>query len=148
MPASNATFGKGTLLQVDPSGTGSGWVTISECKTISGPTFEAEEVDVTSHSSDGDFREYIRGLIDPGEITVEINYDPDHSTHQNLFTWLASGDIQDWRIRWASMAPGTTYEMTFTAFVRSMPISSPVDNVLTANITLRVTSQPAIASYT
>lgn len=138
-------FGKGTVLEVDTTGAGA-WATIIEAKSIGGPSFEAEEVDVTTHDDAGSFRTYIRGLIDPGEITAEVNWDPLDASHQRLFSDLGDGTERPYRIRWANMSPATNYKLDFNAFVRSLPISSPVDNVMTANLTLRVTGAVAMAA--
>lgn len=142
---SDAIFGKGTLIQRETAPASGTYVTVAEAKSISGPTFEAEEVDVTNHDSPGDFREFIRGLVDPGELTFEINYQPDNAEHQQLFDDLKNGTKRNYKILWSQMTP-TQYQMDFEAFVRSMPITNPVDNVLSAEVTLRVTGQPDITS--
>lgn len=56
------------------STTASGYVTIAECKTLLVPAVSPEYIDVTSLDSTSGFREYIVGLKDPGEITLECNY--------------------------------------------------------------------------
>jgi predicted secreted protein len=142
---SSAIFGKGTKFQVEDAPAAGTYTTIAEVKTISGPSFEAEEIDVTNHDSTGDFREFIRGLIDPGEITFEINYQPDDALHQQLFDDLAAGTKRNYKMLFDQMTP-TKYQMDFEAFIRSMPITAPVDNVLSANVTVRVTGQPVITS--
>src|SRR5687768_16594920 len=58
-------LGFGTTLQVDR---GAGYVTIVKNVEIGAFGAEAEDVDVTTHSSTGGFREFIRGLLDGGTL--------------------------------------------------------------------------------
>jgi len=46
---------------------------IGDLTNISGPTMSAEEIDVSSHDSDGNFREFVGGFLDAGEISLEGN---------------------------------------------------------------------------
>ncbi|MGH9204208.1 MAG: phage tail tube protein, partial [Vicinamibacterales bacterium] len=52
------------------------FATIAEATNISGPTLDRATLDVTSHDSANRTREYVGGLIDPGEVTFEVNWDP------------------------------------------------------------------------
>lgn len=50
---------------------------------FSGPNSERETYDVTAHDSPPNFREFISGLIDGGEVSVECHYDPDK--HDDIY---------------------------------------------------------------
>jgi len=146
---SSAIFGKGAQLQVEQTPGMADHLTISEVKSISGPTLEAEEVDVTNHDSPSAFREFVRGLVDAGELTFEINYNPADARHADLFADLVSGEVKAYKILFDMAEMPTisaSYEMDMDAFVKSMPLNIPVDNVLTANLTLRITGAPTIGT--
>lgn len=137
-------LGQGTLLEKDKDGMGD-WRVIAKCKSISGPSFEADEIDVTTHDSAGGFREFIRGLVDPGEISAECVFDPTDASHaevDGVIADLLSGTIFGYRIQWVDAGR----ELQFSAFVKSFPITSPVDAELTATVTLRVTSNIVLAN--
>ena len=51
-----------------------GSTTISEVTSISAPNLTADTIDVTTHGSTGRYREFIQGLRDGGEITIEGFY--------------------------------------------------------------------------
>jgi len=143
--ATNATFGKGTLLQRETAPASGVYETIAECKTISGPGLEADEIDVTNQDSSGSLREYLRGLINPGEITTEVNFDPNDSTHDGstgMFADLLAGTVRNWKIVFPTTPTAT---LAFTAFVKSFPLTAPVDNVLSASLTLKVTGLPTLS---
>ncbi|WP_273690253.1 phage tail tube protein [Ketogulonicigenium vulgare] len=44
------------------------------------PEVAADEVEVTHFNSPANYREYISGLVDAGEVTFEINYDHESAT--------------------------------------------------------------------
>mgnify|MGYP006893384743 CR=1 FL=1 len=128
--------GIGTKLEKDTTG-GGAWRTIAQCRSISGPSYEGDEIDVTTHDSVGGFREFVRGLVDPGEISAELVFDPNHASHAatGLIDDLKSGATDPYRIDWVMASK----ILTFTAFVKSFPLTSPIDDVLTGTVTLRIT---------
>ena len=48
---------------------------VAEVVNISGPNIETEDIDITSMDSSSGFRDFIPGLIDGGEISVDLVYD-------------------------------------------------------------------------
>jgi len=142
---SNATFGKGTLLRRETAPGSGVYETIAECKTISGPGTDADEIDITNQDSVGAVREFLRGLINPGEITTEVNFDPNDATHDGstgCFADLLAGTVRSWRVVFPTTPTAT---LQFTAFVKGFPMTSPVDNVLTASLTLKLTGLPTLS---
>ncbi len=49
-------------------------VDLDEVISISGPSGSVDALDVTSHDSSNEFREYIAGLRDGGEVGFEMNF--------------------------------------------------------------------------
>lgn len=66
IPAHGATVGWGTV-----SGT---YTDIPECKTVLVPEVSPDYIDVTSLDSTNGYRDYIVGLKDTSEITLQCNY--------------------------------------------------------------------------
>src|SRR5690606_7776215 len=53
---------------------------IAKATNVSGPETERETYDGTAHDSESGWREFIGGLKDGGEVSLELNYDPrDHA---------------------------------------------------------------------
>jgi hypothetical protein len=71
-----ARIGHGTLFQRANDTSPETFTTIAEVRSISGPTRAFDIIDATSQESAGATREFIAGLIDPGEFTFEIAYLP------------------------------------------------------------------------
>ena len=60
----------GTIFTLGSTGTTG---IIGNLTNISGPGITADTIDVTSHDSTGGYRQFIAGLIDGGEISLEGN---------------------------------------------------------------------------
>lgn len=115
------------------------YAAIGNVTSVSGPEIERETYDTTAHDSPDHWREFIGGLVDPGELTLELNYDP--SIHDTLV-----GDFQDDVARdYRMIFPGGG-QWDFKAFMSGFSQESPVDDKLTAELTFKVTSKPAITA--
>jgi predicted secreted protein len=132
-----AVFGKGTKLRYETAPASGLFDPVNGATSISGPSRDVSEIEVTSHDDVSNFRAYISGLQDPGEVTADLNFDPSDATHQQMIDDLDAGTVRAWQIRWQVGA--SFFRLDFNAFVKSFPTQSPVDAQLQANMTLRVT---------
>lgn len=102
----------------------------------SGPDDEesTELVEVTNHQSTGNRREYIGGLIDGGDITIECNYIPTDGTHDTA-TGLAGliGQTRYFRIE----EPGETTGIQVPCVVTNVGRTRPVAEAMKFNVTLK-----------
>src|SRR5687768_227094 len=60
---------------------GTTYEVIANVTNISGPSRSRETIDVTAHDSPDQYMEFIGGLKDGGEVSLDINYDPSETTH-------------------------------------------------------------------
>src|SRR5882672_2528425 len=67
-----ALLGAGAKYQVNISGS---YTDIALCKSIDCPEIVADDVDVTVLLSANQFREWIAGFADGGQVTLELQYD-------------------------------------------------------------------------
>jgi predicted secreted protein len=141
---SNAAYG--TLLQQGDGGTPTeSFTTVAQVSNISGPGLSMDALDVTHHSSTAGWREFIGGLMDGGEVTVDIFYDPVAGTHDGS-TGLIK-DMEDRTVRNFQLVfpdAGTT-TWSFAALVTGFEPSAPIDGSLTASVTLKLSGQPTLA---
>ena len=131
MTATKAQLGLGTVITKD---VGTGDTVIAEVTTITGPTTSADQVDVTSQESASGFREFIRGLVDPGTVTFDLFYDGTDTSHKALMADISSTDTPE---PWKMVFPDTT-ELTFAAKTNGFEFTVPVDGALTVSVTLQV----------
>ena len=116
-------------------------------RDITGPTAEADEVECTNFSSTNTYREFLLGMIDPGELNFGICWETEPSTgwfdtatteiweHEQLTKLFDGLTNTNWRI----VFPTTTKLLEFTGRVKTFQPTIPVDDVITADVTVRLT---------
>lgn len=66
--ASTGLHGHGTTLSI-------GGTAVGQIVSIAGPNQSRDSIDISNMGSTGKWREFIPGMIDPGEATAEVIYD-------------------------------------------------------------------------
>lgn len=114
---------------------------VAELGDLEGPGMSTTTFDVSSHSSPGAVMEKAAGMIDAGEITVPINWDPSAPTHETLYSDLISREVVSYQIAWP-----TTPQVLWTipCIVTGFQPSAPVNDKLSAEVTLTVAGLPVI----
>lgn len=136
-------FAQGTKLQ---RGTGDPvvYTTVAGVKDFPFPNTESDLLEVTDHDSPQGRKEYIGGLIDSGEITFEVTYNPASTSHQVLFQDVQDRQPVPFRIQPVGAFAG--YDWTFEALVRKFQPKAPVNGVYTADVTLKPTGNIDVAT--
>lgn len=130
---------QGTLLQRETSlGSGS-YVTVANVKSWDGPSTEASELETTDLNSLA--KEFLPGLQDFGDLSLEVNFDPNNATHQQAMTDIAAGTVTGWRIQFQN----PTINWRWPAFVKSCPVSGEADGIISASITLRLAGDRTVS---
>jgi predicted secreted protein len=122
---------------------GTTFVTIANVTNIKGPDRKRETIDVTAHDSLDGWMEFIGGLKDGGEIQLDLNYDPDETTH-DLDGDFDDTDARNYRI---VMLPGTEDEWTWTikGVMTNLGDEFPYDDKMSRSLTIKVTGKPTLA---
>lgn len=112
------------------------YTTIANGRDLQGPSGSKTMIDTTTKSSTARTRTFIPGLIDEGEISLNIVYNPDEPTTVQLITDFQSSSTTaaDWKI-----LVDTDDTCTFSGYVSGFSPSAPMDDVQTADITIKVT---------
>lgn len=121
-------------------------VEIAEVRNIGGPKLSRAALEATHHTSEEMWREFKKGLKDGGEVSLELQFVPDNSTH-NYATGILADFADDTTIsEWVLTFPDTgATTWTFDAFVTAFEPAQPFDELLTASVTLKVTGVPTLA---
>jgi hypothetical protein len=119
------------------------------CPTgISGLGGAADQIDVTCLSATTD-REYVRGLGNPGQVSVPFILKPTEASQQDLFDLKDSGEEIDWLIALsdgtaqptvvadAFVAPSARTSFGFTAYVSDINIEVASNEVVRGTLTLQ-----------
>ena len=135
----------GTLLKIGDGGSPESFTTVAEVSSIGGPTLSLDPIDVTSHDSTGGWRQFVGGLLDGGEVSLEINYDPVGATHDastGLIADMVARTLRNFQLVFPDTG-NTTW--TFAALITAFEPSEPIDDKLSASVTLKVSGQPTLA---
>lgn len=141
--ASNAKFGFGTLVKMGDGGSPETFTAIAELRgDISFDGMESDEIEITTHNNavNGRAKEKIPGLIDPGNLNVEINYIATEVTHVAVRTaW-----INQTRKNFQILSPQGDL-ISCAGYIMSLPITFPVDDSISAKIKIMLTGLPTFS---
>ncbi len=115
------TFGHGGVL------TFAGFT--SEIVGISGPSLARDSIDTTHHGTGNNFRTFIPGLVDPGELTIDCHFDPTETPG-------IDGNAAVLKITWPDT--GSTKFQATEAFITGFDITDPIDDKMTASVTFKL----------
>jgi predicted secreted protein len=138
MTASVAVSGFGTLFTWNT-------VDVAELSNISGPTESADAIEVTNHGSPDAFREFIAGLRNGGEVSIEGSFIKGDTTGQiAMHTDFQAGTKRAFIIKmpgWVATAPQVSGYGILTAFEAKFPY----DDKISFSATMKVTGKPVLA---
>ena len=125
---------------------------IGELTNISGPTMSAEQIDVSSHDSVGNYREFVAGFLDAGEISLEgnltadggadtlVGYFGDRGTHHFHVLFPATGtstggDMDEHQ-------SGFYMRWVFYGQITGVETAAPYDDKASFSASVKVSGQP------
>lgn len=117
--------------------------TIANVTDISGPSREREAIEVTAHDSPDQYREFVKGLKDGGEVEVTLNYDPGVATIEALDDDFEEDDLRSYQV---VIFPGTADEYTweFDALITSLGDEFPHDDKMERTCTVKISGKPLL----
>ena len=137
-----AAFGTTFSISTD---SGSTYTAVGQVRDISGPSLSQDTVETTHHTSTAAYRTYVPSLLDGGEVTIEILFDPVLVTHKNdaggILYAMEQQAVYDYRITFSDS--GTT-QWDFNAIVTGFEPSASFDGELSASCTFQITGQPTL----
>lgn len=110
---------------------------LDELLSVTPPNPQIAEVEATHMGSPNRRREYISGLIEDGEGTFQFNYVPGGATDILVQAALNDGVARSYKMVIPDGAFG--WEITGECIVRSWERDIPIDDRMTATLTVRFT---------
>jgi hypothetical protein len=135
MPPTNGMSAQGTIIERAPAATPGVFAMINELRDITAPAFSRNPIEMTTHNEGDD--EYRPGIRRKGDLTFNVNYVPDDPTidHETgLLAGYQNGDIDTWRLVYPDGS-----RVMFSGFVSNFGVGAPVDDRLSADVTVRPT---------
>ena len=115
---------------------------ILEMLSISGPLESCDTIDVTSHDSPDNYREFVAGPASGGEVSIEGNLIVgDELGQMKFYTDLQAGAK---KTAWIVMPMAVGASLLFDAIAKSFSPSTPYEDKIGVSATLQVTGKPAL----
>jgi len=130
-----ASFGFGATLKL-------GTFTVSDMTNIGGPGMSADTLDTTVHDSTDNYRTFIKGLIDAGELSVDCYYDYDKNGY-TATVLLATSTLQSVTLIIPTSPSRTIF--TCNGHVTGCEPATPVDDLIGNSITIKISGKPNVA---
>lgn len=134
-----AMIGFGTLFQTGDDSSPQGFSTLAEVTAITPPGVARDAIDATHMQSPDGWREFILGLKDGGEISIEINYIKASVTA--IMAEFSSNVMKDRRILFPD---GSSFD--FAAGCIGFEPEAPVDDKIAASATFKITGKPVFTA--
>lgn len=125
---------QGTDLQIDN-------VSIPGVTSVTPPNRTRADIDFTDLLMA--WKEFKPGVKDGGEVSAEINYDPENAVHASLHDAFESDDLNTWKVIYANTG-GTV--VSFSGYIKEL--SEPalaVDGKLMLSVKIKVSGAITIA---
>ena len=124
---STGIHGHGTTLTI-------GGTAVGNIMSISGPNITRDSIDISTMDSTSKMREFIPGMIDNGEVSVDLNFDG--TTISALLAAQLTATAQAIVI---TMSDTDTATWTGTGFITSLGHAIPFDDKVTQSVGLKFT---------
>ncbi|MFJ9662864.1 phage tail tube protein [Streptomyces griseoflavus] len=114
---------------------------IADVTSLNPPNISRETLDVTSHDSPNGWMEFLGSLKDPGEVSADVNYQPDK--HDLLVADFEDAKPRNYQIVFPD-EDATTWE--FPAILTGFEPETPYDDKASASLTWKVSGKPTITT--
>lgn len=138
--STQARIGYGTLFASGNGASPEVFTTLAEVTNITPPGWSRDAVDATHEQSPSAHREFIAGLADAGEVSLDINYAPGGTAQASLEAekiLQGSSAAINRRITF----PDGSY-VTFVGILTGFEPDAPIDDKMAATVTLKVSGVP------
>lgn len=129
-----AAIGYGTYFEVETSAGSGVYTELGEVTNITPPNLSVDQIETTHTRSPARTKEFISGLTDPSDMSVEMNYVTGGDTDDFILAWRASGESRSCRIKHNQNSAIDT----FPAFILGYQTTIPVGDKKSATLNLKV----------
>jgi hypothetical protein len=138
--STEADIGHGTLFQKRTATGPDVWTTYGERTAITPPQWARDAIDASHGDSPNRRREFISGMTDEGEVSLEMNFVPGSSTFSLVRAEFSTKNAGRYRLVFTN---GDTWE--FDAISTAMEPDAPLDDKMPLNLTYKITGESVYA---
>ena len=110
-------------------------IKFAEILSFTPPNLSVDEVETTSNDSPDHMREFIPGLIDPGEASFEFNFIPGNAGETLIREMMIGREVRYMEIRYTQLSP--VHVFGGRGFFKEFTPATPIDDRMTGSATLR-----------
>lgn len=127
--------GFGIIFEYTTDG-GTTWVPVGEIEDATPLSISKDTYETTHHGTSNGHKTFEGGLVDFGEASIVVQYDPTDTEHTLLRNRAATAHetAEDYRFTFADT--GATVE-SFSAICTGFEPSTPIDNKITATVSFK-----------
>lgn len=114
---------------------------VSDLSSIGSPSITQDEIDVTTLDNAGEYREFIAGFKDAGEVSISGFFVPSDIGQAALYAALESSEIQQFEIIYP---PALGASWNFEGFVSAFNVTAELEDAIAFDATIRVSGQPSM----
>ena len=108
------------------------FVDVGEVVSVGVLDISVDDIDVSSHDSPAQWREFASGMKDGGALQMEVNYDP--ALHGTIMTALSVE-----RQHKITLTDAGAAVVSFDGYINGFTAQAPHDDKLSASISIKVT---------
>ena len=138
----SARIGHGTLFYLADVSSPTSYTPLAEVTNITPPELSRDAIDASHEESPNAWREFIAGMKDGGEVSLDLNFIPGNATTARIIATFSQDAAIDAKIVFPD-SPATTW--TFTAICTGFAPEAPIDDKMSASVTFKVSGQPTFA---
>lgn len=132
--STQAAIGFGTLFKVRTATGPDVFTTIGEQTNVTPFGVSVDSIDASHMQSPNAWREFIAGLKDAGEASVDINYVPGGSTETLLFSLLGSAQV------FRTVFPSGAIAQ-YSGIITEISPETPLDDKMAVSLTVKISGQ-------
>jgi predicted secreted protein len=118
-----------------------GGFTISQMTNIGGMGGAADMLDGTTHDSTTRYREFVKGLIESGELSVDAYFEFDNA--YTVSELLATTSLQSITLTYPTTPSATQF--VCNGHVSSYEAADPFDDLMGLSISIKISGKPSIS---
>ena len=125
--------GSGTVFSRGDAASPEVFTGIGDVISIAGPAIVKDEIETTALDSTS--KEFIGALDDPGEITLELNWNPADSEHVSLRSDAEGSTVRNYRVVWSDTS---STQVDFAAEVMEFSLNTEANDAVKGSVRLKI----------
>jgi tail tube protein len=121
-----------------------GTTAIAEIKSIDGISVSSETIESTALDNANGYRSFVTSLKDGGEVTLSCNFN--FTSHNPLLLEFENGTTSTYTIEFPDRLTTSGSKWTFSAVITAFSTSVELEDLVGAEITLKVSGKPTLSA--